>query len=307
MNLKKPLRAAMLLVLVALSACSAGFQTGFSGHNHTVDSEMPVFESRLETDHFVLKWTSKSSDPRDNISDPKVVMETAGYLETAWEKYSSLFGRSPYTAPGKNKVEVVFRDIDCYGVADPPEGPIQFNASAWVKNCGIRQPTSAHELFHKLQYAYGYKTKWHPQRPYMWFTEGTAAWSEVFVWGRVSRTCKVDEIFKNTKLDLYDADDMAMPFWIYFVQGNHDHPDNELMVQLLQNCEQLQNEKLALNKVIKENYGPVDKFFAAFARERKNGFWTASCSDPYKCILGPEGNDVVDEVKSLQKKGNKSS
>jgi hypothetical protein len=74
------------------------------------------------------------------------------------------------------------------------------------------------------------------------------------------------------------------------------------MVELFQKCEQLQNEKLALNEVIQEHYGSVDKFFASFARERKNGFWEANCSDPYKCILGPEGNDLVNEIKCLQKK-----
>jgi hypothetical protein len=268
---------------------------------------MPVFENRLETEHFILKWTNRSSDPADNIPDPGIVSETAGYLETAWEKYTTLFGRKPYTPPGSDKVEVVFREIDCYGVADPPDGPIQFNSAVWVKKIGIRQPTSAHELFHKLQYAYGYKTKWNPEKPYMWFTEGTAAWSEVFVWGRVSRSCKVDEIFKNCQIDLYEADDMAMPFWIYLVRGNQDEPNNQIMVELFEKCERLQNVKLALNEVIRENYGSVDKFFASFASERKHDFWSGNCGDPYKCILGPEGDDLVNEIKSLQGKGKKGS
>jgi hypothetical protein len=301
MNPSKALKAAFFVLLLTLSACSPAFQGGFGG-SHTVDSQMPAFENRMETDHFVLKWTDRSSDSRDNIHDPGIVKETAGYLETAWEKYASLFGRHPYTAPGNDKVEVVFRDIDCYGVADPPDGPIQFNAAAWVKTPGIRKPTSAHELYHKVQYAYGYKTKWHPSKPYMWFTEGTAAWSEVFVWGRVSRTCKVDTIFKDTKLDLYEAEDMAMPFWIYFVRGNEENPDNQLMVKLFEKCEQIGDVKLALDEVIRENHGSVEKFYTSFAKERKNGFWSTSCCDPYRCILGPEGNDLVNEVKSLQKK-----
>ena len=183
--------------------------------NHTVDDAMPSFENSYETDHFVLKWTNKSSHSSDNISDPQIVKDTAGYLETAWGKYRAPFGRNPYMASGRDKIEVVFRDMDCYGVADPPNGPIQFNSYAWLKNNGIRQQTSAHELFHKMQYAYGYKTRWNPREPYQWFTEGTAAWSEVFVWGRVSRACKVDTIFRDTNLGLYEAEDMAMPFWIY--------------------------------------------------------------------------------------------
>jgi hypothetical protein len=51
----------------------------------------------------------------------------------------------------------------------------------------------------------------------LWFTGRTAAWAEVFVWGRVSRSCKIEDMFKDTSIDLYEAEDMALPFWIYFV------------------------------------------------------------------------------------------
>ena len=292
--------------LVAVMSMAAG--TGFAparvvfAQNHTIDDPMPFFENRYEADHFVLKWTNKSRHSSDNIGDPQIIKDTAGYLETAWEKYTTLFGRKPYTAPGQDKIEVVFRDIDCYGVADPPSGPIQFNASAWVQNSGVRQPTSAHELFHKLQYAYGYKTKWKPREPCMWFTEGTAAWSEVFVWGRVSRTCKVDTIFKDCKLGLYEAEDMAMPFWIYFVQGNHEHPNHQLMVKLFEKCEQYGDEKRALKEVLTEAYGSADAFLLSFGKDRKNGFWSGPCDLPYSCILGPDGKDLVKEVRDMQQK-----
>ena len=301
-------RLAITIVLVVSMNMAA--HTGFFGYSggtvfaqgeRTLDSPMPSFENRYETDHFILKWTNKSSHSGDNIKDPQIIKDTAGYLEEAWTKYTELFGRKPYTVPGHDKIEVVFRDFDCFGVADPPEGPIQFNSDAWVKNKGIRQPTSAHELFHKMQYAYGYKTVWKPQRPYQWFTEGTAAWSEVFVWGRVSRTLKMDTLFRDANMDLYQADATAMPFWIYFVGGNHEHPNNHLMVELFEKCEQLGNEKRALNEVIKETYGSVDDFFKAFARDRKNGFWNDALDISYKSILGPEGQDLVEEVKNIQK------
>ena len=133
-------------------------------NGRTVDSPMPSFENRYETDHFVLKWTNRSSHSEDNIRDPQIIKDTAEYLERHGQNILELFGRKPYMAPGQDKIEVVFRDMDCYGVSDPPNGPIQFNSYAWVNNSGIRQPTSAHELFHKLQYAYGYKTEWKPRR-----------------------------------------------------------------------------------------------------------------------------------------------
>ncbi|MGA2404251.1 MAG: hypothetical protein ABSG91_21520 [Syntrophobacteraceae bacterium] len=302
------LGAAILLLVIMSMAAFTGFVpvAAVLALDHTVDDHMPFFENRYETDHFILKWTNKSRHSRDNISDPQIIKDTAEYLETAWAKYTDLFGRHPYTAPGRNKMEVVFWGSDCYGVSDPPDGPIQFGADAWVSNPAIRKPTSAHELFHKLQYAYGYRIGWNPRKPYQWFTEGTAAWSEAFVWGMVSRDCKVDTLFKDTEMDLYEADYTAMPFWIYFVQGNQENPDNHLMVKFFEKCEQVKDERLALNEVIKETYGSVDGFFKRFATERKNGFWSNACAIPYKCIRGPKGKDLVEEVKDFQKKWNRN-
>ncbi|MFZ0930661.1 MAG: hypothetical protein WAN11_18785 [Syntrophobacteraceae bacterium] len=304
------LGAAILLLIGMNTAAFAGepHPTVDYGRQQITDNYMPFFENRYETEHFIFKWTDRSADSRDNIADPQIIKDTAGYLETAWAKYTALFGRHPYTAPGKSKIEVVFDDIDAYGYADPPDGPIQFNAAAWAdrNTRGIRRPTSAHELFHKMQYAYGYKTKWRPQRPYRWFSEGTAAWSEVYVWGMVSRAGKADELFKDTHMDLYDAEDMAMPFWIYFVQGNQGHPNNQLMRKFFEACERLRDPNLALMEVIKETYGPVDHFFKDFERERKMGFWSGPCEVPYKSIIGPQGKDLVKEVRDLQRKKNTS-
>jgi len=296
-----------LLVLCVIMVAFAGLASSMNSirsPSSAVDSNMPSFENRCETDHFVLWWTNRSMASGDNISDPQIINETGEYLEKAWGEYTELFGRRPHTAPGRDKIDVVFWDIDGYGVSDPPDGPIQFSSYIWVHNKTVRKPTSAHELFHKLQYAYGYKTKWQPRKPYQWFTEGTAAWSEAFVWGRVSNQNKVDALFKNTDMDLYEADYRAMPFWIYFVQGNHEHPNNQLMVKLFEKCEELRDERRALSQVINETYGSVDSFFRAFAKERRNGFWSEACADPYKCILGPDGRDIVAEVKNFQRQWN---
>ena len=78
------------------------------------------------------------------------------------------------------------------------------------------------------------------------------------------------------------------------------------MVKLFEKCEQLGDVKRALNEVLTEAYGSADGFLMSFTRERKNGFWSDACYTPYKCILGPDGNDLVKEVKDMQKKGNRS-
>jgi hypothetical protein len=169
----------------------------------------------------------------------------------------------------------------------------------------IRQSTSAHELFHKLQYAFGYKTRWPPGRPMLWFTEGTAAWAEVFVWGRVTRNCKIEGMFHDTSIALCDADDMALPFWIYLVSGNIGAPKDRLMAKFFEKYEEKKgNVNEALFDVIQDAYGPVDCFFRRFAHERKKDFWAEPAPQPcnYTRILGPDGRDLVLEIKQYQKK-----
>lgn len=299
-------RLVPVLFLIFLCACTSFPCANAASGTPAVGSECPIpsFENRLETEHFILRWTNSSPHAADNISDPKIVRETAAYLETAWDKLTGLFGRTPYLPPGSSKIGVIFHDLDCYAYADPPEAPIEFNSSVWMRMPSIRQSTSAHELFHKLQYAYGYKTRWTPQKPILWFTEGTAAWAEVFVWGRVTRNCKIEDMFKDTSIDLFDAEDMALPFWIYFVSGNSGASKDQLMVRLFEKCEEEKGDvKKALFDVILDAYGSPDSFFHRFALARRNGFWRepASQSCNYTHILGPDGKDLVVEIQQYQR------
>lgn len=297
----------LLILLIAWGVCRpAGARSGVSSvpPPESVES-CPSFENRFETNHFILRWTNMSDHPEDNISDPALIEEAAGYFETAWEKYTALFHREPYAPPGTGKIEVIFKSLECYAYADPPDGPIELNSAVWTSMPSIRPTTCAHELFHKLQYAYGYKTRWAPRPPVQWFTEGTAAWAEVFVCGRVTRNCKLEDMFTDVGLDLYEAEDMALPFWIYFVSGNSDTPRDRLMVDFFEKYEKTGDAKRALFEVIRSAYGHVDRFFSRFALERKNGFWhdPAPGCRPYARILGPEGKDLVAEIKEYQGKG----
>ncbi len=288
-----------LILLCACSSLPAG-ETTADGPQYVI----PSFEKQIETEHFVLKWTNSSSNAADNLNDPEIVRQTAGYFEAAWDKLTGLFGRTPYTPPGSSKISVIFHDLDCYAYADPPEGPIELNSGVWMRMPSIRQSTSAHELFHKLQYAYGYKTlSGPPKEPILWFTEGTAAWAEVFVWGRVSRNCKIEAMFKDTKINVFDAEDMALPFWIYFVSGNSSAPRNQLMVKLFEKCEEEKwDVKKALFDVIRDTYGTVDSFFFRFALARRDCFWQDPVSEPsnYTRILGPDGVDLAAEIREYQ-------
>lgn len=262
-----------------------------------IDADLPAFDQVLETDHFVLRWTNSAAHAADNIADPAIVAETAEYLEAAWQRYVTVFGRAPYPPAGATKIDVNFWDIAGFGVASPPDGPISFNAAAWVAQPGIRRPTSAHELFHKLQYAYGYRTTWNPVAPYKWFSEGSASWAEVFMWQRVSGAYKLTDLFTNPDLNLFDASYSALPFWLFFDTRQRDTADDIPLVGYLERYEASGDEEAALAQAIDDDwpanavYGQLDHFFALFARERRTGAWrqTPVGAQPYATILGPDG------------------
>ena len=269
-----------------------------------LDDATPSLENSTETDHFILRWTNSSDHAADNIADSDIVTETGGFLETAWAKYDSAFDRTPYIPAGDTKMEVNFYDIAGYGLASPPDSPIVFDAESWVNIPGIRQPSSAHELFHKLQYAYGYRTVWSPSGDYKWFSEGTASWSEVFVWSRISGSYKLEDLFNTPYLNLLQASYRALPFWIFFETRQKDTPDDNPLLPYLQEYERTGDELNSADTVIDQDwpannvYGQMDTFFALFSRERRIGAWrqTPWGGQPYSTILDPDDNNIIPQL-----------
>ena len=265
------------------------------------DADAPTFENEKESEHFIFRWTNTSADTADNIADSSIIDDTCDYMEKAWDKYNTTFSKAPYVATGNTKIEVIFHDISGYGVASPPDGPIQFDAQSWVNIPGIRKPTSAHELFHKLQYAFGYRTTWTPSGSYKWFSEGAASWSEVFVWGRVSGSYKVTDLFSNPDMNLYDASYRALVFWIFLQTRLQDSPGDNAIISFLQKYETTGDMQGSLAEVVNEDWPPanvysqLDNFFALFSRERRIGAWkmTPTGGQLYPTILDPDGNDIA--------------
>lgn len=214
----------------------------------------------------------------NNIADSSIVGAAGDFLETAWTRYNTAFGRAPYVPAGGTKIEVNFLNIMGYGLASPPDGPIQLDAPNWISQPGIRQPATAHELFHKLQYAFGYRTVWTPTGEYQWFSEGTATW-----------------------MDLYSSSYSTLPFWIFFDTRQRDTPEDLPMAGYLQKYEASGDERASLAQAIDEDwppnnvYGQLDHFFALFSRERYLGTWrqTPVGAQPYVHILGPDGVEIT--------------
>lgn len=265
-----------------------------------IDADMPTFDHSTETDHFILRWTDSSTNTTDNITDASIITETGGFLEEAWSRYHTAFGRTPHIPSGSTKIEVVFYDIGTPNGQTTADGPLELNSSKWVATPGMRQPVSAHELFHKLEYAFGFRTSWSPASPYQWFSEGLSSWAEVFVWQRVSSASKITGMFTNPDLNLYDASYSALPFWIFFeVRQKNNATDNPIL-HFLNTCEPTGNITGALEQVIDEEwppnnvYGQLDTFYALFARERRIGAWRSGpAGGLYPSIQAPDGTVIT--------------
>lgn len=265
-----------------------------------MDADTPDFGDHLESDHFILRWTSVSENIDDNIADAEIVHETAEHLEHAWKTYTNVFLRTPFIPAGQNKIEVVFRDIAGFGSASPPEGPILFDSRSWNSMPGIRKPTSAHELFHKLQYSFGYRTRWTPRNPYKWFSEGIATWAEAFVWGQLSRDSKLTDLFDAPDANLFNTSYESLPFWIFFETRHADSPNDNLLVSFLEKCDLIGDERTALRQAISEDWPDGSEFkdlgnlFTLFSSERISGQWRVNAAGGrnYDTILGPDGDPI---------------
>lgn len=271
-----------------------------------IDDATPKFENNHVTDHFILRWTNSSSHTEDNIEDSSIVKETGEFLERAWNLYETSFNRTPYLPNDATKMEVIFQDINYgIGVASPPDGPIQFNSEIWVSYPGVRRPVSAHELFHKLQYTFGFRTKHTPSENYTWFSEGTASWAEVFVWQTVSSSYKILDLFAKPDDNLYLVSYRALPYWIFFEARQKDSVNDNALRDFLHKYDALDTstenpERVAYSEVIDQHwaqnnvYGQVDNFFAFFSRCRLLGDWRNKPTGEqlYPTICGPDGNSI---------------
>jgi len=266
-----------------------------------IDADLPTFDHNTETTHFILRWTDSSANSADNITDSSIITETGNFLETAWGMYNTAFARAPYVPAGGTKIEVVFYDIGgYYGVASPPDGPIQLSSNSWVATPAIRRPVSAHELFHKLQYAFGFRTSWDPPAKYKYYSEGLCSWAEVFVWQCLSGKSKLTDMFTNPNLNLYDASYNALPFWVFFDARQKSSPTDNPILHYLTTCEPTGDLKAALDQVIGEEWPPnnvyskLGNFYALFARGRRIGDWrTGPVGTLYPNILAPDGTAIA--------------
>ncbi len=176
--------------------------------------------------------------PDSAILSDDVIFQLAADLEVAWNTYEAEFGTAYLPelyemVPGYQLLQLDFLKLSknsastVNGVTNSAWQYIALNPHRWNEVPGIRKPTSAHELFHRVQYRYGYSVNPTYDSAH-WFVEGTAALAEALVWNQTSSGYKYTWLYEHPIADLFFSDEVhpwskyapaAANFW-YFWEGS---------------------------------------------------------------------------------------
>jgi hypothetical protein len=129
--------------------------------------------------HFKIYYTSTDANHLHNVTDAEIE-SLATLLDSYWNTYATNFKKPKYYMVGGKEridVKVYYISAKTLGQTSSNWKHIEYNSSLCVKNVCKRRTTGAHELFHRVQYAYGYVSGTADMK---WMTEGTAAWSQKY-------------------------------------------------------------------------------------------------------------------------------
>jgi len=214
--------------------------------------------------HFKIYYTKNDPDPRNNVTDAQI-NSLANILDSLWEKYATNFKKPRHFLVGN--VERI--NVYVYYISNTIGGStasnlkyINLNSVLCVRNACKRRTTAAHELFHRVQYAYGYESGTADTK---WITEGTAAWSQKYAYP-VYRDYmeRMNSGLDSPSRDLiaeraYDA----CHFWVFLQRRANWTAIKEVWAQYEVNGK---DAKAAVDSITKARFGwPFDTFAVDWA------------------------------------------
>jgi hypothetical protein len=140
----------------------------------------PLPKSKISpSGHFKIDYTSTDANPLNNVTDVEIE-DLAARLDSYWNTYAKNFKKPKYyMADGKERIDIKVYYISStfLGQTASVWNHIELNSSSCVKNLCKRRTISAHELFHRVQFAYGFISGTANMN---WMSEGTATWSQKY-------------------------------------------------------------------------------------------------------------------------------
>lgn len=127
--------------------------------------------------HFVIHYTDSDPNPLHNITEAEA-RATAAALNSHWQIYETTFRKPKADANGKIAIKIYYLGDSLLGRSYAIGNLMLMNSAMAVKDTCRRKNTAAHELFHMVQYSYGYLPSRRPS--VLWFSEGTACWAHKY-------------------------------------------------------------------------------------------------------------------------------
>jgi hypothetical protein len=186
--------------------------------NDIIVAAIPPLHKRWisNSGHFQIFYTTDNPDPLHNVTRAQI-KNLATLLDSYWDLFGIEFKEPKHKiVDGKKRIDVkvYYIDADTLGQTHSGWEHIELNSALCVRNWCQRRSTSTHELFHRVQYAYGLVSGTANMK---WIVEGTAVWSEKFTneglrsyMYRMNKGLRVPEKALITERS-YDA----THFWVY--------------------------------------------------------------------------------------------
>ena len=176
----------------------------------------PPLPRTFSSGHFVVHYTDHDPNPDHNVTLAKV-RQLATTLNANWTTYARDF-RAPkhYVSRARQVIDIKVYSLgpNSYGETSSYWNYISINSKAVMSDQCLRKLTCAHELFHRVQYSYGYVSG---TADMGWMTEGTAIWSEAYT-NRAMRNylAYMNDGLANPDVALLTARSYdASPLWVY--------------------------------------------------------------------------------------------
>lgn len=186
-----------------------------------LDAAVPLLDDTLTIGHFRFHFTTSDDDPNaSHAVTPEEVKATATVLNDAWDDFAANFCEPKHIDVGGEKIiDVRIYDLPTpglYGVTASMWDHIELDSVLVVSDECKRQTTPPHELFHRVQYSYGYQSGSEKMK---WAVEATAAWSQKHRAKHVGDyKTRVKFGLENPDVALLDRSYDAAHFWIYMGQ-----------------------------------------------------------------------------------------
>ena len=149
----------------------------------------PTFNRERIVGRFRFLYTDNNANPTQNCTLANI-NATATILNNAWNDYVTNFREPTHylrwtftsTFPFLEAVKTI--DVACFdldaglnGSTNSSSNEIKLCSNKVIRDSLKRQTTPVHELFHRVQYAYGYVTGTAGMK---WMVEATASWSQKY-------------------------------------------------------------------------------------------------------------------------------